>query len=68
MSIDKFLATAKAWAALAGAILTALVGTLTPDTSLYKTLTIMLAVVTAVAVYGIPNSGGDIDLRNLDGE
>lgn len=52
---EKILTTAKAWAAFVGAILTALVGTLTPDDTGYRILTIVLAVVTAVAVYGIPN-------------
>lgn len=53
--MTNILATAKAWAALVGAILTALVGTLTPDDAGYRALTIALAVVTAVAVYGVPN-------------
>lgn len=52
---EKFLATAKAWAALLGAVLTALVGTLTPSDPGYRALTILLAVVTAIAVYGVPN-------------
>lgn len=51
----KFLATAKSWAAFAAALLTALVGTLTPDDAGYRILTIALAVVTAVAVYAVPN-------------
>lgn len=54
--MNKFLATAKAWAALVGAILTALVGTLTPDDPGFRVLTIVLAVVTALAVYRIPNA------------
>lgn len=53
--MNTFLATAKTWAAFVGAILTALVGTLTPDDTGYRVLTIALAVVTAVAVYGVPN-------------
>lgn len=52
---DQILVTAKAWAALVGAILTALVGTLTPDDAGYRVLTIVLAVVTAIATYAIPN-------------
>lgn len=53
--MNTFLATAKTWAALAGAILTALVGSLTPDDPGYRALTIALAVVTAIAVYRVPN-------------
>lgn len=53
--MTNILATAKAWAALVGAVLTALVGTLTPDDAGYRTLTVVLAVVTAIAVYGVPN-------------
>jgi len=53
------LAAAKAYAALLGAILTALVGTLTPDDPGYRVLTIVLAIVTALAVYRVPNSAGD---------
>lgn len=53
---NKILATAKTWAALVGAILTAVVGSLSPDDAGYKVLTIALAVVTAVAVYRIPNA------------
>lgn len=56
---EKILATAKAWAALAGAILTAVVGTLSPDDAGYKALTLALAVVTAVAVYRIPNADAE---------
>lgn len=55
MMSTKFLATAKMWAALVGALLTALVGSLTPNDPGYRTLTVVLAVVTALAVYGVPN-------------
>lgn len=51
----KFLATAKMWAALVGALLTALVSSLTPDDPGYRALTIALALVTALAVYRVPN-------------
>lgn len=54
--MNTFLATAKTWAAFVGAILTALVGTLTPDDTGYRALTIALAVVTAIAVYRVPNA------------
>jgi hypothetical protein len=52
-----FLAAAKAWAALVGAIATALVGTFTPDDPGYRVLTVVIAVATAVATYVIPNKG-----------
>lgn len=52
----KFLPAAKSWAALVGALLTALVGTLTPADPGYRILTIALAVVTALAVYRVPNA------------
>lgn len=55
------LATAKAWAALVGAIITALVGTLTPDDPGYRVLTIVLAVVTAIATYRIPNRTPEVE-------
>lgn len=53
--LDRILPAAKAYAALLGAVLTAVVGTLTPDDPGYRVLTIVLAVLTAVAVYGVPN-------------
>lgn len=53
------LTAAKAYAALVGAVLTALVGTLTPDDPAYRVLTIVLAVVTAVAVYQTPNANAE---------
>lgn len=67
--MQKILETAKAWAALAGAVLTALVGSLTPSDPGFRVLTIALAIVTAVAVYRIPNAEPReaINLRNLDG-
>lgn len=52
---DRFLKTAKAWAAFAGALLTALVGTMTPDDPGYRVLTMALAVVTAIVVYRVRN-------------
>lgn len=55
------LATAKAWAALVGAIITALVGTLTPEDPGYRVLTIVLAVVTAIATYRIPNRPAEVE-------
>jgi len=54
---DKILSTAKAWVALIGVIVTALLGTVGPDDDLYKWLTAIAAVCTAVAVYAVPNRG-----------
>lgn len=54
--LDRILPAAKAWAALVGAILTAIVGTLTPDDAGYRVLTVVLAVATALAVYRTPNA------------
>jgi hypothetical protein len=51
---DKFLATAKAWAALLGAVITAVVAvnpTTVPSWVAYVT-----AALTAIAVYGVPNT------------
>ena len=53
--IDKFLASAKAYAALIGAVLTAVAGTLGADTTPGKVVAIVLAVCTALATYAIPN-------------
>lgn len=53
--MNTILATAKTWAALVGALLTALIGSLTPEDPGYRALTIALALVTAFAVWRIPN-------------
>lgn len=63
--LNKFLQTAKAWAALVGSVLTALVGTLTPEDPGYRWLTIALAIVTAVAVFAIPNAAAANTINNM---
>lgn len=52
----KFLPAAKSWAAFIGAIVTALLGTIAPDTQAFQVLTVIAAVATAVAVYSVPNA------------
>lgn len=51
------LVTAKAYVALVGAVVTALLGTVTPDKDVYEWLTYAAAVCTAIATYAIPNRG-----------
>lgn len=46
---------AKAYAALIGAIVTALLGLYGPDTKVGQILTVLAVVLTAVATYRIPN-------------
>jgi hypothetical protein len=58
---DKLLSTAKAWAALVGAVVTALLGTVGPDTTYGKVLTAVAAVATAIAVFSVPNTSRDED-------
>jgi len=53
----KMLVTAKAWVALLGAVVTALLGTVGPDTQLFDWLTGIAAVCTAILVYTVPNRG-----------
>jgi hypothetical protein len=48
-------ANAKAWVALIGAIVTALLGTVGPDTALFDVLTAVAAVCTAIVTYVVPN-------------
>jgi hypothetical protein len=57
--VRKYLAYAKAIAALLGAIITALLGVLPPDE--YKWLVVLGVVLTAVATYRIPNLEGSPD-------
>jgi hypothetical protein len=47
---------AKAWVALLGVIVTALLGTIPPDDRLWQILTAVAAVCTAIAVYEVPNA------------
>lgn len=51
----KLLTAAKAYAALAGAIITALLSSQSPDSTLFTILTVAAAVATAVATYSVPN-------------
>jgi hypothetical protein len=51
----KLMETAKAWVALVGVIVTALLGTVAPDDDLFKWLTALAAICTAIAVYQVPN-------------
>lgn len=64
--MNTILATAKAWAALIGSVLTALVATLTPDSPAYQWLTYALAVVTALATYAVPNKPSVVVGQNVD--
>jgi hypothetical protein len=50
------LTRAKAYAALIGSMLTAVLGTVPPHTQLWTALTVASAVLTAVATYTIPNA------------
>jgi hypothetical protein len=52
---DVVLRNAKAWTALVGAVVTALLGTVAPDNDAYQWLTALAAVCTAIATYAVPN-------------
>jgi len=54
--VNTHLTAAKAWVALIGAAVTALLGVLGPDDPLFKILTCVAAVCTAIATYVIPNT------------
>ena len=54
--MDKILATAKMWAALVGAVLTAVLGTVPPHTEVWTILTAVAAICTAVVTYAVPNA------------
>lgn len=59
---DHFLTRAKAYAALLGSVLTAVLGTVPPHTRLWTALTLAAAVATGVATYAVPNAkAGDED-------
>ena len=49
------LANAKAYASLVGAVITAVLGTVPPHTTLFVVLTALAAVATAVTVWRVPN-------------
>lgn len=51
---------AKAYAALIGAVVTAVLGTVPPDTGIWQVLTVVAAVCTAVATYAIPNASDEL--------
>lgn len=55
MDTTKIMATAKAWTALIGAVVTVLLATLPPDDTLWTVLSYVAALCTAVAVYRVPN-------------
>ena len=49
-------AAAKAWIALIGAVVTALLGTVPPDTTVWQVLTYASAVLTALVTFAVPNA------------
>lgn len=53
--MNTVLATAKAWAALIGGIVVAILGTVPPHTQAWTILTVVAAVCTGVATYVVPN-------------
>lgn len=64
---DHILATAKAYAALIGAIITAILGTVPPHTAAWTILTVVAAVLTALATYVVPNQAAVVTpLDSLD--
>jgi hypothetical protein len=50
-------ANAKAYAALIGGILTAVLGSLTPESHAYKWVALGVAICTSITVWVVPNSG-----------
>lgn len=56
-----FLATAKAYAALVGALVVAALGVLTPDNVAFGVLTVASALLTAFVTFRVPNSGEATD-------
>jgi hypothetical protein len=58
-STTHVLTRAKAYAALLGAVLTAVLGTVPPHTQLWTVLTLVSAVLTSVATYVVPNADAD---------
>jgi len=53
---DHILASLKAYCALVGAVVTAILGTVPPHTTAWTILTVVAAVATAVATYVVPNT------------
>lgn len=54
--MQKILESAKAIASLVGVIVTALLGTQAPGSTVFTILTIVAAVATGIATYQIPNA------------
>ena len=61
------LAAAKAYCALVGSVVTAILGTVPPHTQLWTILTVAAAVLTAVATYAVPNAAPADDPNLYDG-
>lgn len=55
---------AKSYAALIGAIATALLGVYTADTEVGKILTVVSVIATAVVTWAVPNTPADDDPRS----
>ena len=55
MSIQSDVTAAKAIVALVGSVVTALLGTVPPHTTLWTVLTFVAAVCTMVGTYAVPN-------------
>lgn len=53
---EHFLTSAKAYAALLGAIVTGLLGTVAPASQTWQILTYVAAVLTAVVTFVVPNA------------
>lgn len=53
--MNSVLTTAKAWAALVGSVVTAVLGTVPPHTTVWTVLTVVAAVATALTTYAVPN-------------
>lgn len=58
MNLDTLTTKAKAVAALIGSVATALLAIYGPDTQVGHVLTVVVAIVTAVATYAVPNTAG----------
>ncbi len=54
--MNKFLTAAKAWAALVGAVVSAVLATQAPGSVVYTVLTIVSVVATALATFRVPNA------------
>ena len=52
---DHVLASLKAYVALIGAIVTAVLGTVPPDSTVWTVLTVAAAICTAIATWTVPN-------------